>query len=81
MDIHEDEEDKDKYMCLIEFKNINKYFLCMEPQTKEDINKKLYEFISNNKEFINKEEKKEKDGNFIIITINYRFILNINNTK
>jgi len=81
MDIHEDEEDKDKYMCLIEFKNINKYFLCMEPQTKEDINKKLYKFISNNKEFINKEEKKEKDGNFIIITINYRFILNINNTK
>ena len=82
LETHEDEEDKDKFMCLIEFKNIpQKYFLCLEPMTKEELNKKFYEFLENNDEFINKEEKKEKDGNFTIITINYKFILNINYTK
>ena len=82
LETHEDEEDKDKFMCLIEFKNIpQKYFLCLEPMTKEELNKKLYEFLENNNEIINMEEKKEKDGNFTIITINYKFILNINYTK
>jgi len=67
IETQEDEEDKDKYMCLIEFKNIpQKYFLCLEPMTKEELNKKLYEFLENNNEIINMEEKKEKDGNSLI---------------